>query len=497
MATANEFEFLDEEVRELLENYKHKKATVYEPCTLKNVKECLIGINEELGIYNINYLFNPYIDYDNSTLTPEALVKLINATWTLLHYHKNLKEKVDGLSEQNHILDQKNKQVNGMLGRLKDKLLSEKNEARACVASAQRVSDQSEDLLHTLSETKAKLFRVTKQKDALEKSLRNEVSRLKLDNEKLLDRLRNKSKRQKNLALPDKADISRDWVCPNCKKNVRKGDNSQTSVKGMCDALPTSAVSTPEGSSGINNTEADSGHGELAIFMSEMREFRKEMNILRESLSVRLDNFEQRLCLVEQRQAEISTSNTSELERTIADLKQELNERDQEALLTDLEIGELPEERGVSVQTVTDLAARLGVALEPRDVVFAERVGAPPAEAGGRPRRVVVRLARRHLRDDLLKAARVRRKVVAPAPAPVDGGGAPTLHRVYINERLTRHNRQIFHLVRGQCKKLQWSTRGRTEVECTSVKRMEHPLTKSGPKRILNVCWDLLRSDSK
>ncbi|CAH0406020.1 unnamed protein product [Chilo suppressalis] len=193
MATANEFEFLDEEVRELLENYKHKKATVYEPCTLKNVKECLIGINEELGIYNINYLFNPYIDYDNSTLTPEALVKLINATWTLLHYHKNLKEKVDGLSEQNHILDQKNKQVNGMLGRLKDKLLSEKNEARACVASAQRVSDQSEDLLHTLSETKAKLFRVTKQKDALEKSLRNEVSRLKLDNEKLLDRLRNKS----------------------------------------------------------------------------------------------------------------------------------------------------------------------------------------------------------------------------------------------------------------------------------------------------------------
>lgn len=46
MASLSEFESLDEEVKELLENYKFKKATLYEPCTVKNFKECLIGIYE-------------------------------------------------------------------------------------------------------------------------------------------------------------------------------------------------------------------------------------------------------------------------------------------------------------------------------------------------------------------------------------------------------------------------------------------------------------------
>lgn len=42
------FETLDDEVRELLQNYRYKKATAYEPCTLKNFKECLIGLHEVL-----------------------------------------------------------------------------------------------------------------------------------------------------------------------------------------------------------------------------------------------------------------------------------------------------------------------------------------------------------------------------------------------------------------------------------------------------------------
>lgn len=46
MASLSDFESLDEEVKELLRNYKHKKATTYEPCTLENFKECLIGLSE-------------------------------------------------------------------------------------------------------------------------------------------------------------------------------------------------------------------------------------------------------------------------------------------------------------------------------------------------------------------------------------------------------------------------------------------------------------------
>lgn len=60
---------------------------------------------------NIDYIFNPHTDVENDTLRPEALVTLINSVWTLLQHHKCTKEKADRLTEQNHILEQSNKNV--------------------------------------------------------------------------------------------------------------------------------------------------------------------------------------------------------------------------------------------------------------------------------------------------------------------------------------------------------------------------------------------------
>ncbi|CAK1603676.1 unnamed protein product [Parnassius mnemosyne] len=165
----------------------------------------------------------------------------------------------------------------------------------------------------------------------------------------------------------------------------------------------------------------------------------------------RLDEFERRLEAAERRQAEVvseaGSSAVAGLERTVAELRLELNDRDQDALLTDLEIGQLPEAKGENVtHSVIVLAGRLGVTLDERDVVFVERMGTPPAGAGeARARRVVVRLARRQLRDELLQAARVRRGLTGE-------GGA----RVFVNERLTRANRQLFRQVREECRRLQW-----------------------------------------
>ncbi|XP_063546136.1 uncharacterized protein LOC134754009 [Cydia strobilella] len=188
----SEFESLDDEIRELLQNYKFKKATVYEPCTNTNIKECLIGLTEELELLNINYAFNPYFDL-TTTLHPEALVKLVNVVWTLLHYHKTTAEKADTLVEQNHVLEHLNKQLNSTVDKLKQRVNTEKHEAKTCTAAALRISDHSDEIIHSLSETKAKLAQVNKQKDTMEKSLRHEITRLKIENEKLLDRLRNKS----------------------------------------------------------------------------------------------------------------------------------------------------------------------------------------------------------------------------------------------------------------------------------------------------------------
>ncbi|CAK1599928.1 unnamed protein product [Parnassius mnemosyne] len=189
---SSEFE-KDEEVRELLENYKFKKATIYEPCTLKNFKECLIGLHEELGLLNINYIFNPYLDVENNTLTTEALVKLINSIWILLQNFKCTSEKAERLVERNHILECNNSHLNGIVNNLKEKIKLEKNESKACVASAQRISDQSSEIHQKFLETRTKLIQITKQKETTEKALQNKITKLQLENNKLIDKLRNKS----------------------------------------------------------------------------------------------------------------------------------------------------------------------------------------------------------------------------------------------------------------------------------------------------------------
>lgn len=192
MATIEEFESLDEEVKELIQNYRYKKSTTYEPCTVKNFKDCLIGLHQEFELLNLNYVFNPYIDVNFNTLQPESLVNLINAVWTLLHTHKNLQQKVNQLEEQNYILENNNKHLNAVVNRLREKVTHEKNESKACVASAQRIADHSDGVLQKLTDTQTKLAQITKQKESNERRLQNEITRLKLLNEKLTDRLRDK-----------------------------------------------------------------------------------------------------------------------------------------------------------------------------------------------------------------------------------------------------------------------------------------------------------------
>ncbi|XP_045455601.1 uncharacterized protein LOC123665333 [Melitaea cinxia] len=256
------------------------------------------------------------------------------------------------------------------------------------------------------------------------------------------------------VGISDRGQACRDWSCPACKRNFRKGDNSQTSVKGIEEA-----GGSPSSSPGATSEDVVVETAavvvdlrrEVAESIAAMREFREELVQLRMSLSnlnERMSSVEERLDALEKRQDAGSAEEVVALERKVEELKLELNERDQEALLSDLDIGHLPEDKGVSAtHEVTVLAARLGVALEARDVVFAERVGAAPApgRAPGRPRRLVVRLARRGLRDELLRAARVRRGLAA------DGGA-----RVFVNERLTRRNRVLFHRVREECGRLKW-----------------------------------------
>ncbi|KAJ0171057.1 hypothetical protein K1T71_013256 [Dendrolimus kikuchii] len=109
---------------------------------------------------------------------------------------------------------------------------------------------------------------------------------------------------------------------------------------------------------------------------------------------------------------------------TIADLKLQLNEREQEFLCNDLKITGVQEEKNENLmRIIKTISVKLGVEIKERDVVHVERVGSarrnPVASSDGtlgsnsanlmtsRPRSIAVRFARRATHDQWLHASRV------------------------------------------------------------------------------------------
>jgi hypothetical protein len=286
------------------------------------------------------------------------------------------------------------------------------------------------------------------------------------------------------------------WKCVQCKSVEPRSDNTNTPVRGGSAnvtvyrgaALPRTEMS-PEnpGDSSVmdvsytdsqqqqhnNNTTLDTTLdparvSEVQLLVTELRLFREEMRTMSQqihalrgaisSLTSRIDSCDGRidmLCArVEALESKPDTRAENVLEpalvETIAQLRLELNDRDQDVLLNDIEISGVPEQSGENtVHIVTTLGQKLGVSLTEHDIVQAARVGRKLQLDEGvqgpatRPRLLVVRLARRAVRDQMLQAARVRRG------ATTEGTGLPsTPCRFYVNERLTQSNRQLFQKVR-------------------------------------------------
>lgn len=256
---------------------------------------------------------------------------------------------------------------------------------------------------------------------------------------------------------------------PNNNKDETHRENitlrRQEKQKTMATIVPASAVST---ASGLQTNELTS---ELKLLRQDIKEMRNDMLDFKSTIAnllvaintcnQRLDRLESRVEVVESKHDGKRAEDISLLENTIADLKMELNDRDQDLLRNDIEIAGIPEEKNeLTLHLVLAVVTKLGVTVEERDVVCAERVGAVRRDQGDavRPRPIVVQLARRTLRDNLLAAARVRRGITT------DGLGLTTAAcPLYINERLTRYNRHIFYKARTEAKLTNWKhvwTRG-------------------------------------
>ncbi|XP_059047359.1 uncharacterized protein LOC131842809 [Achroia grisella] len=291
------------------------------------------------------------------------------------------------------------------------------------------------------------------------------------------------------------------WRCVECISKKPKRDNTNTPVRVAVDnitmqrgaavkspmELDMSIVEQPLSLTSNLNDTANNVTVEMTDYQSlviEMRSFKEElredMRVNREQLKVmtdtlsaligrvaecenRIDKLNDRLVLLECNTNTDNEPGNKSLAESIKQLKAEINERDQDLLLNDLDISCVPETGGESLPHILKtLASKLGVTISDQDVISTERVGRvlefqqsdtskPTQETSTRPRTIVVRLARRAVRDELLRAARVRRG------ATTEGLHLPGVpRRFYINERLTRVNRMLFRRARELAERLNW-----------------------------------------
>lgn len=275
------------------------------------------------------------------------------------------------------------------------------------------------------------------------------------------------------------------WKCPECQSKQRNLGSTSTPVQ-----LSTSSTSGAESVSmpdvnnltlrakltqGTNDENLQNGSvlldcsetsADFKLFLEEMRAVRQEMSMFRATMAdltatikaqnLRIDGLEARLEFIEAKMSETKNSIYESLEEQISHLNLEIQHRDQEMLANDVEISNFPETSNEnSTHIFLTVAKKIGVELQERDVVNAERVGPVRAYVEGgappRPRPLAVRLARRESRDALLRAARVRRAITT------EGMALPVSNRTfYINERLTKNNRQLFQKAREAARHSNW-----------------------------------------
>ncbi|CAH2109290.1 unnamed protein product [Euphydryas editha] len=197
--------------------------------------------------------------------------------------------------------------------------------------------------------------------------------------------------------------------------------------------------------------------GSVAKTMSSFKEELARLNTVVGNLTKKFEDIEVRLNVLETSNRDRTTSvpDDQQLSDLVTQLRVELNDREQEGLQNDIEIAGLDEKNGENpTHLVLSLATKLGYELEERDIVSAERIGSRRAYAASgerpRPRPIVVRMVRRAVRDAMIRAARVRRGTDSAGVME----GEP--RRVYVNERLTPTNRNLFFKTREECRRAGW-----------------------------------------
>lgn len=261
-----------------------------------------------------------------------------------------------------------------------------------------------------------------------------------------------------------------DWLCPSCVCALPKGNNTLTPVrivksssnlndKYICSNVNTARGSRPQGVKSKNTKYDSQPNTDLGILMSELhllrqelaevkeqnREIKNQMTTLSDNLSKAVQEHSNK---IQNAEREIVT-----LRASVGLLQQQIASRDQDNLRNDLEIVGVAEQNSESLQQIVLVTSqKLGIPLSESDIDDVFRVGPKGSKLRKSssttvlPRPIVVRLLRRRKADELLKAAKNKRSLTSVDI--VDGQPTP----LYINERLTKENRQLFRQARIRTK---------------------------------------------
>lgn len=294
------------------------------------------------------------------------------------------------------------------------------------------------------------------------------------------------------------------WLCANCKNITRRLRNDDTPIRSQkpgpldmsCDSedVPVHTDSDPSASiplhtlshrfslddiSKLLDTKFESITRHLSNEVtSAIDNLKSDLAQATEALTSRIVTMNQDISSIKNRVMTLENENvllraelTSLKEKGISqdpspalvlveNLRNEINDHEQSTLINDIEISGIPEFEGESLSHIAlAVAKKLAVDIDERDLVCAMRVGSrlipshiPETQHQQRPRPIVIRLARRDLRDDFLKNARVRRGATTG-----DLGLPPhNIRTFYVNERLTKRNRVLLAKARERGRNLHW-----------------------------------------
>ncbi|KAL0861204.1 hypothetical protein ABMA27_008772 [Loxostege sticticalis] len=152
------------------------------------------------------------------------------------------------------------------------------------------------------------------------------------------------------------------------------------------------------------------------------------------------------------------TKSASEMQSTIKDLSEQLQVKEQQGRLNNLEIAGVPIRKGENlINIVHNIATKIGFPLTSSDIDYVHRVrrftsnkSNSDGQASGESSQdsstipnIIIRFTQRKRKSEMLAAVRARRELTS-ADAGLDGASKP----IFINDHLTPQNKLLFRQAR-------------------------------------------------